>query len=138
MEPRPALAWHLPWPTRARRVTPAEAIAPTGVSYVLVDHKDAPAGSKLRLEAHWEDYARLRWVVLKRDASGRTLAELPITSTDRGTAASLTVEGLDGVDHILVIVQNLGSTEHAFNPDQGEWEPHGWLLTLEAEGALGP
>ena len=138
MDPRPALAWRLPWPTVARRVTPAEPIAPTGVSYVNVDHKNAPPGARLRLEAHWEDYARMRWVVLKRDALGRTLAELPVTSTDLGTAASLNVEGLDGVDHILIVTQNLGSTEHAFNPDQGEWEPHGWVLTVEAQGPFGP
>jgi hypothetical protein len=50
----------------------------------------------------------------------------------------MTVEGLDGVDHLLIVVQNLGSTEHAFDPDQGEWEPHGWLLTLEGQPALGP
>jgi hypothetical protein len=61
-----------------------------------------------------------------------------VTSTDHGTAASMTVEGLDGVDHLLIVVQNLGSTEHAFDPDQGEWEPHGWLLTLEGQPALGP
>ena len=61
-----------------------------------------------------------------------------VTSTDRATAASMTVEGLDGVDHLLILAQNLGSTEHPFYPNQGEWEPHGWLLTIEGLQALGP
>jgi hypothetical protein len=138
MLPHPALAWSVPWPILARRITPAEPIAPTGVSYVRIDHKDVGRDAKLRLEAQWEDYARMRWVVLKRDAADRTLAQVTVTSTEHGTAASMTIEQLDGVDHILVVAQNLGSTEHPFNPDQGEWESHSWLLTLEAQGVLAP
>jgi hypothetical protein len=138
LSPRPALAWSIPWPTQARRLAPAEPVAPTGISYVRVDRALAPAGARLRLEAQWEDFARMRWVVLKRDAADKTLAELVVTSTDRATAASMTVEGLDRVDHLLIVVQNLGSTEHPFYPNQGEWEPHGWLLTLEGLQALGP
>jgi len=138
MVPGPAFAWSLPWPTLARRITPAEPIAPTGVSYVRVDHKDVGGDTKLRLEAQWEDYARMRWVVLKRDAADRTLAQVTVTSTEHGTAASMTIEQLDGVDHILIVAQNLGSTEHPFNPDQEEWESHGWLLTLEGQATLAP
>jgi hypothetical protein len=136
--PRPELAWSVPWPSLARRVTPAVPVAPTGVSYVRVDHKGAPPGSKLRLEAQWEDYARMRWIVLKRDAADRTLSEIAVTSTEHATATSMTIEQLDGVDNLLIVVQNLGSTEHGFNPNQGEWEPHGWLLTLDGQPALGP
>jgi hypothetical protein len=136
--PRPELAWSVPWPILARRVTPATPVAPTGVSYVRVDHKGALPGAKLRLEAQWEDYARMRWVVLKRDAADRTLSELAVTSTEHATAASMTIEELDSVDNLLIVVQNLGSTEHAFNPNQGEWEPHGWLLTIEGQRSLGP
>jgi hypothetical protein len=126
-------AWRLPWPKTARRLASPEPVSPTGASYVLVDHGGAPAGSKLRMEAQWEDYARMHWVVVKLDAAGRTMAELPVTSLDRGTRASLTVEALEGVDRVLIVGVNVGSTEHGFDPDQGEWEPHGWLLTVEAE-----
>jgi hypothetical protein len=138
MIPPPALAWSLPWPIRPRRITPAEPIAPTGVSYVRVDHRDVARGAKLRLEAEWEDYGRMRWIVLKRDAQERTVSELVVTSAEHRTAASMTIEELDDVDHILIVAQNLGSTEHPFNPDQGAWESHGWLLTLEGQPALGP
>jgi hypothetical protein len=127
------LAWHLPWPSRARRVASPEPVSPTGASYVRVDHAGAPPGSKLRVEAQWEDYGRMRWVVVKLDASGGMMAEVPVTSLDRGTRASMTVESLDGVDHLLIVGVNVGSTEHPFDPTQGEWEPHGWLLTLAGE-----
>jgi len=133
MSPPPRIAWRLPWPKVARRIAAPEPVAPTGASYVLIDHGSAPAGARLRLEAEWEDFGRMRWVVAKLDASGRALAEIPIVSLDRGTHASMTIDGLDGVDRVLVVAENVGSTDHAFDPHQGEWEPHGWLLTLEGQ-----
>lgn len=131
--PAARAAWHVAWPVSARRLASPEPVSPTGASYVLVDHAGAPPGARLRVEAQWEDYGRMRWVLVKLDAAGKPIAELPITSLDRGTLASLTVESLEAVDRLLVVGVNLGSTEHAFDPDQGEWEAHGWLLTLSSE-----
>jgi hypothetical protein len=127
------VAWHIPWPEHARRLASPEPVSPTGASYVLVEHAGAAPGANLRLEAQWEDYGRMRWVVAKLDAQGRPTATLEVTSLDLGTRASLTVESLDAVDRLLIVGVNVGSTEHTFDPDQGEWEPHGWLLTVEAE-----
>jgi hypothetical protein len=132
-DPPAGRAWHIAWPSKARRLLSPRPIAPGGASYVVVDREGAAPESKLRVEAEWEDYARFRWVVLKLDAAGRVLAEIPIPSLDAGTHTSLTVDGLAGVDRVLVVAANLGSTEHPFDPLQHEWEPHGWLLTLGAE-----
>jgi hypothetical protein len=133
MEPPARTAWHIPWPAPARRLGSSVPVAPTGASYVLVDHGAAPPGSKLRVEADWEDYGRFRWIVVKLDAGGRATGEVPIPSLDRATHASMTLESLDGVDQLLIACVNVGSTEHPFDPDQTEWEPHGWRLTLEGE-----
>ena len=133
MHPAAGLAWRVPWPVQARRFASPEPVAPTGASYVVVDHAGAPPGAKLRVELQWEDYARMRWVVLKLDGAGRSLAELPVRSLDRGTRTSTTIESLDDVDRLLLVGVNVGSTEHAFDPAQGEWEPHGWLLTVQGE-----
>ena len=133
MAPPARAAWHVAWPAQARRLASPQPVAPTGASYVLVDHAAAPPGSKLRLEAEWEDYGRMRWVAVKLDAAGRSLGELPVTSLDRTPHASMTVESLDATDRVLVVGVNVGSTERAFDPGDGEWEPHGWLLTLAAE-----
>jgi hypothetical protein len=145
----PRLAWRVPWSSlvaHARRFASPEPLAPTGASYVVVDEiPGAAAGgafvglrAQLRVEAQWEDYARMRWIVLKLDAAGKPLAEIPVTSLDRGTQASFTVESLERTRSVLVVGVNLGSTEHPFDPDQGEWEPHGWLLTLEGELSAWP
>jgi hypothetical protein len=127
------LAWDVPWPAIARRLASPVPTAPTGASYVRVHTEGARPGARLRLEAQWEDYGRMRWVVVKLGARGEALAELPIASPEGATHASLTVESLDGARGVLVVGVNVGSTDHPFHPEQAEWEPHGWLLTLEGE-----
>jgi hypothetical protein len=112
------------------------APSPTGASYVVIDHAGAPPGAKLRIEAEWEEYGRMRWTALKVDAAGRQLADLRVTSLDRGTHAAMTIEPLDGVDRVIVVgtlVGSDGSAERPFDPDDGVWERHGWLLTVQAE-----
>ena len=130
---RPAahLAWHVDWPTRPRRLASPLPVSPTGASYVMIDHTGAPPGASLRVEASWEDFGRMRWSVIKLDAAGRPIAVLPMTSTRLATTAALTVELIDDVDRFIVVGVNVGSTEHPFDPNQGWWEPHGWLLTLQ-------
>jgi len=134
MEPPPRLTWSIPWPLEERHLASGDPVSPTGASYVAVDHAGAPRGARLRVEATWEDYARMRWIVLKIDAAGKVIDELPIPSTDRATGAAMTVENLDTVDHIVVIGVNLRSTEMPFDPDDGIWEPHGWVLSLASLG----
>jgi hypothetical protein len=133
LTPAPPLAWRIPWPATARRLASPVPPAPTGASYVLVSREGAPAGAKLRLEAQWEDYGRMRWAVVKLDSAGKALAQMVVPSLDRATKASMTLEGLEAARSVLVVGVNVGSTEHPFHPGQTEWEPHGWLLTLEGE-----
>ncbi len=131
--PPARVGWHVPWPASARRFASPVPVAPTGASYVLVDVAGAPPAAKLRVEATWEDFGRMRWEVVKLDAAGHDLAEIPVTSLPLGTSAAMTIEPLDGVDRVLVVGADVGSTEHPFDPQQGWWEPHGWLLTVEGE-----
>jgi hypothetical protein len=134
--PGPRLAWHIGWPVAPRRLASPAPVSPTGASYVSVDREGAASEAKLRVEVAWEDYGRMRWFALKVDRAGRTTAVLPIVSLDRATGASMTVESLEGTDHVLLVGANVGSTDHPLDPDQAElggWEPHGWLLTLAAQ-----
>lgn len=133
LSPSPRLAWHVPWPAKGRRFASPVPVSPTGASYVVVDMAGAPAAAKLRVEAAWEDFGRMRWEVVKLDAQGRSMADVSITSLPLATNASMTIEKLDGVDRVVIVGANVGSTEHPFDPQQGWWEPHGWLLTVEGE-----
>jgi hypothetical protein len=131
--PAPRPAWQIPWPAKARRFASPVPVSPTGSSYVVVEMAGAPPLAKLRVEASWEDFGRMRWEVLKLDGQGRLMADVPVTSLPLGTNASLTIENLDGVGRVVVVGVNVGSTEHPFDPEQGSWQPHGWLLTVEGE-----
>jgi hypothetical protein len=132
MHPGARVAWHVPWPEKARRLASPTPAAPTGASYVLVDHAGAPAGASLRVEAAWEDYGRMRWAVVKLDAAGHAMAVIPIASARLATSTAITVELIDDVDRFVVVGVDVGSTEHPYDPNQGWWEPHGWILTLQA------
>jgi hypothetical protein len=74
----------------------------------------------------------MHWAVVKVGQSGETLAVLDVTSPPRATSAAMVVEDLDGVDHLLLVGVDLGRTDVAFDPVQGSWSSHGWLLTLES------
>jgi hypothetical protein len=53
--------WEIDWPAAPRRLAPALPIAPTGASYILIRRAGAPAGSRLRVEATWEEHAAFHW-----------------------------------------------------------------------------
>jgi hypothetical protein len=125
--------WSVSWPEKARRFASPQGIAPTGAAYVVVDHAGARPGSRLRVEAEWEEHAKMRWFVVKIDASGKPIASLPIESLERGTTAQMTVVDLDATAKVLVVGAALGEPRQSFDPDEGVWEPHGWLLTLAPE-----
>jgi hypothetical protein len=73
----------------------------------------------------------MRWVAVKVDAAGRAIGEIPMGS--RGTRATLTVEQLEDTSQVRIVGVDIGDTEGPFDPGPGEWEPHGWMLTLSAE-----
>jgi hypothetical protein len=131
--PEPEAAWRIAWPEHARRLASPRPVAPTGASYVVVDHARAPAGARLRLEAQWEDYGLMRWAAIELRADGSALRVIPLAAPERSTQAAVTLGELDGVDRVVAVGANVGSTEHPFRPNQGEWEPHAWTLTVEGE-----
>lgn len=133
MDPPPRPAWRLPWPQQARRLADPVPVAPTGAVYVEVD-RASEAQSALRLEIEWEDYGRMRWTAAKLDDQGALLGVIPIVSTTTATRAAMTLEALEHVKRLVIVGVNVGSTEHAFDPDAGEWERHGWLLTVDPNG----
>jgi len=124
--------WDVPWPSTARRWHSPGGVAPLGAAYVVVHHEGAPAEASLRVEATWEEHARMRWAVVKLDAKGTEMAEMAIPSLDRGTDAQMTVMELDKVATVLLVGVNLGDPKWEFDPDDEVWEPHGWMLTVAA------
>ncbi len=129
----PRLDWEIDWPAAARRLASPAGIAPTGSAYVLIHRAGAPSGSRLRLEASWEQHAAIRWTAVKLDAAGRELARIPIAAAPRATEAQGTIVDLDAAEAILVVGTNVGDPFVPFDPDDACFEPHGWLLTIAGE-----
>jgi hypothetical protein len=128
-----AVDFAIDWPEAPRRFLSPQPVMPTGASYVLVRHKGARPGARLRLEAEWEEHARFRWMVLKLDPGGAALGSVLIASTPRATSAQATITELDGTDSVLVVAMNAGDESRPYDPDDGAFEPHAYLLTLASE-----
>jgi len=125
--------WQIDWPSKPRRLAPRDPTAPTGSAYVAIRHREVPSGARLRVEATWEEHARMRWMVVKLDRAGRELARIPVAASDRATEAQGSIVDLDGVDTLVVVGMNAGDFPAPFDPDDAVWEPHGWRLTLASE-----
>jgi len=136
-ESRPLLAnalvrkdWQIPWPSTPRRLSSPYALSPTGSSLVVVDTRDAPKGARLRVEIEWEEHAKMRWSAVKVDREGRKRAAIPIAAYDKAVEAQGTLTELDGVAWVYVVGVAVGEPFVPIDPDDGSWEPHGYLLTL--------
>jgi hypothetical protein len=130
---RVRIEWEVPWPSSPRRFG-GIGVAPSGSVYILVHAPaNANANTRLRIEASWEAFSFFRWSVVKLDAHGSAIAELEIPAHLRSLESQMTVVGVEGVDRILLVGTNVGDPSVAFDPDDEEWEPHGWLVTVAEE-----
>jgi hypothetical protein len=128
-----ALDWDVGWPAVARTLSATTPIAPTGSSYVRIDTAARKTGSRLRIDATWEEHARIRWTVVKLDAARHELARWEAKAQPKATEAHLQIVDLDGAAALLVVAANVGPWTGQFDPDDAPWEPHGWLLTIAQE-----
>ncbi len=130
---RIAVDFTIDWPTAPRRFASLKPIAPTGVAVMAVRRAGAAPGARLRIEADWEEHARLRWMAIKLGPDGTPRGTVLVPSTPKATSAQATITELDGVSTILVVVENAGDFARPFDPDEGPWEPHAFLVTLASE-----
>jgi len=123
--------WDVAWPKSARSLASPLPVAPTGVTYVRID--GSGAASRLRVDATWEEHAKMRWTVVKLDASGHVIAQWEAKAQPKATEAHLQVVDTQGAAAFVVVAANVGNWTSPFDPDDGPWEPHGWLLTIGQE-----
>ena len=129
----PRIDWEIDWPAAPRRLASSVGLSPTGSAYILVRRAGAPPGTRLRLEATWEQHAAIRWTAVKLDAGGHELGRIPIAADPRATEAQATLVNLDEAAAILIVATNVGDPFIRLDPDDEVFEPHGWLVTLARE-----
>jgi hypothetical protein len=128
------LEWEIGWPARPRRLASRGGIAPTGAAYVAIDCSSAPRGAGLRIEAQWEEHAKLRWAAVKVDGAGHESASVAIPSPERATESRMTLIDLERVARVFLVGTNAGDPLDPFDPNDGVWEPHGWIVSVAADG----
>jgi hypothetical protein len=131
--PKVRVDWDVPWPKAARRLAPREPLEPTGSSYIVVRLEGAGQNPRLRIEADWEEHARMRVAFVKLDRDGREIGRARIAAPPTAHEAQMTVADLEGTSSLVVVTTNLGDTSFHFDPDDGTVEPHGYAVTLAAE-----
>lgn len=127
------LDWDVPWPSAPRRFGPAFPLEPTGSSYIVVRTAGAPAGARLRVEAAWEEHAKLRVAFLRVDKAGRELSRGRIASSPIALEAQMSIAELDQAERVVLVVTNVGDPSFHFDPDDVVFEPHAFGLTIAAE-----
>ncbi len=125
--------WDVPWPSAPRRLAPAHPLEPTGASYLVVHRNGAPKGSRLRVEATWEEHAKMRIAFLRLDQAGRELSRGRVACAPLAVEAQMSIADLDETDRLIIVVTNVGDPSFHFDPDDVVFEPHGYELTLAAE-----
>jgi len=132
-QPRARLDWDVAWPAVARTLAAPEGIAPTGSAFVRIDTTGRAPGKRLRVDAKWEELAKLRWTLVKLDANGNEIARVAVTVAPKATEGHGELVELDGASAVLVVATNVDAWSAPFDPDDEFWEPHGWLLTIAEE-----
>ena len=123
--------WDVAWPKRARTLASPVPVAEAGATYVRID--GSGAASRLRVDATWEEHAKMRWTVVKLDAAGHSIAQWEAKAQPKATEAHLQIVDTQGASAFVVVAANVGNWTSPFDPDEGPWEPHGWLLTIAQE-----
>jgi len=75
----------------------------------------------------------MRWSVVKLDAAGHAMAQWEAKAQPKATEAHLQIVDVQGAAAFVVVAANVGNWTSPFDPDEGPWEPHGWLLTIAQE-----
>ena len=123
--------WDVAWPKSARTLASPIPVAEAGATYVRID--GTGAASRLRVDATWEEHAKMRWTVVKLDAGGHAVAHWEAKAQPKATEAHLQIVDTQGAAAFVVVAANVGNWTSPFDPDEGPWEPHGWLLTIAQE-----
>ncbi len=130
---KPPLEWAVPASTLPRRLLVSRGIEPTGATYARVDLDGEPRPSGLEIELKWEIGASFRWAVLKLDAEGTKVGEVPVAMVERLREIAVDVRHLEGAAAVLVVGWNAGDPEHPWAPDPPLTLPHGYEIAIYAE-----
>lgn len=122
--------WDEPLPKKARRLLSVRPVEPTGVTWMRFEREAEHPSASLVIALDWEEHARFRVFAQLLDAEGRMIRTHRFGAPVREPHVEATLESLDGVASIVIGAINLGDPAAPFDPREGPWEPHAFLLTV--------
>ncbi|MBI2391829.1 MAG: hypothetical protein HYV09_19720 [Deltaproteobacteria bacterium] len=128
----PAWEWTVPVSTLPRRFAVRRGIEPTGMTFVRVELDVAPAGDAVEMDLAWEGGSRFAWRVLKLDAAGRVVSEVPVPPLETTRKITIEARHLSGVRTILLCGVNLGDPGRPWRPTEPPSPAHGYDLGIFA------
>lgn len=130
----PAWEWVVPASTLPRRFAVRRAIEPTGSTFVRIDVDKAPASDSIEMDLAWDGGSRFGWRVLKLDAQGKSLGEVPVPSLETQRKITIDVRHLANVRSILLCGVNLGDPIRPWRAVEPPSQPHGYELGIFVGG----
>lgn len=124
----PAWEWEIPASTLPRRFAIRRGIEPMGMTFVKIDVDAAPPGDGIELDLAWDMGARFVWHVLKLDAEGKRVGEVPVPALDTERKITIDVRRLSGVRTLVLVGVNTGDPRSPFHPDEPPSHAHGYEL----------
>ena len=132
VEGRAALAfrWDETLPVKARRLLAVRPVEPTGVTWMRFERDRKHPSTTIVIAADWEGHARFRFFAQLLDREGKLLRTHRFAAPPRTLHVESTLEALDDVGSIVLGALSLGDQAAPFDPREGPWEPHAFLVTV--------
>lgn len=126
----PAWEWSVPASTLPRRFAIRRAIEPTGSTFVRIDVDKTPPSDSIEMDLAWDGGSRFAWRVLKLDAAGKILGEVPVPSLETTRKITIDVRHLAGVKTIVLAGVNVGDPIRPWRATEPPSQPHGYELGI--------
>ena len=124
----PAWEFVVPVSTLPRRFAIRRGIEPMGMTFLKIDLDVAPKNDAIELDLSWDMGARFVWHVLKLDAAGKKIGEVPVPPLETTRKISVDVRRLAGVASIVLEGVNTGDPLRPFHPDEPPSHARGYEL----------
>lgn len=128
----PSYEWTVPASSLPRRFAIRRPIEPMGMTFVKIDLDVPPKSDGIELDVAWDGGAKFVWKVLKVDASGKKIGEVPVPPLETTRKITIDVRRLAGARSIVLCGVNVGDPIRPFHPDEPPSPGHGYELGVYA------
>ncbi len=128
----PEFEWSIPASSLPRRFAIRRGIEPMGMTFLKVDLDAEVKSDGIEFDVAWDNGAKFLWRVLKIDAAGKRIGEVPVPPLETTRKITIDVRRLAGARSIVLVGVNVGDPIHPFHPDEPPTPAHGYEVGIYA------